>query len=59
MASSDLIRPIVQQAEQSEVFSRHQSIQEKQDEVWKWLFYELLALDRRINLEGWGYLVLL
>ncbi len=52
----DLIRPIVQEAEQSGVFSRRQSIQEKQDEVWKWLFYELLALDRRINLEGMGLL---
>ncbi len=52
----DLVRPVVQQAEQSGVFSRRQSVQEKQDEVWKWLFYELLSLDRRINLEGMGLL---
>jgi len=43
-------------AEQAGWFSDTYSIQEKTNEVWKWIMHELVGVDRRISLEGLGLL---
>jgi len=51
----DLINPLQRTADRLGLFSR-QSLQEQKSEVWKWVLYELLAIDRRNSLEGLGCL---
>ncbi len=49
----DLIRPLKQQASQLNLFP-DKSLQEQEDEVWKWVLHELLRTDSKIGLEGLG-----
>jgi hypothetical protein len=51
----DLANPLRQTANQQGLFSG-MSKQEQESEVWKWLLYELMAMDRRNSLEGLGCL---
>lgn len=52
----DLAEPIRRLAEEKRLFSDGWSLQRQTNEVWKWLLLELLAFDRRNNLEGLGLL---
>lgn len=51
----DLVTPLQSSASRAGLFTG-MSPQEQETEVWKWLLYELLALDRRNSLEGLGCL---
>lgn len=51
----DLINPLQRAANRLGLFSG-KSIQEQKSEIWKWVLYELLAIDRRNSLEGLGCL---
>jgi len=51
----DLINPLQRAADRLGLFSG-KSIQERKGEAWKWVLYELLAIDRRNSLEGLGCL---
>ena len=53
--AQDLINPLQGAAERLGLFSGR-SIQQQKSEVWKWVLYELLAIDRRKSLEGLGCL---
>ena len=52
----DLAEPTRRTAEELGIFPNRWSLQQKIDEVWKWLLLELLPLDRRNSLEGLGIL---
>lgn len=52
----DLVEPVRRLAEERKFFSNEWSLQRRTNEVWKWLLLELLAFDRRNNLEGLGLL---
>ena len=52
----DVVGPVQRTAEELSIFPSHWSLQRKLNEVWKWLLLELLAFDRRNNLEGIGLL---
>ncbi|MDD2585772.1 MAG: DEAD/DEAH box helicase [Syntrophomonadaceae bacterium] len=52
----DLIVPLINYAEEASFFANNASMQNKVDQIWKWLLYELLGFDQRINLEGMGLL---
>lgn len=52
----DVVGPVRRTAQELGVFPDRWSPQQQIDEVWKWLLLELLALDRRNNLEGLGIL---
>jgi ATP-dependent helicase YprA (DUF1998 family)/uncharacterized Zn finger protein (UPF0148 family) len=52
----DLTLPLLELAEEAGYFTPRDSLQEKIDEVWKWLMYELLGFDQQISLEGLGLL---
>ena len=52
----DVVGPVQRTAEELGIFPNHWSLQQKLNEVWKWLLLELLAFDRRNNLEGIGLL---
>ncbi|MCL6558103.1 MAG: DEAD/DEAH box helicase, partial [Firmicutes bacterium] len=51
----DLVAPLGQIAVRAGFF-RGKSPQEQENEVWKWLMHEFLAIDRRLSLEGLGLL---
>lgn len=51
----DLVVPLQRLAGDLGLFSEL-SLQEQEGEVWKWILFELLALDRRNSLEGLGLL---
>jgi len=51
----NLINPLQRAADRLGLFSG-KSIQERKGEAWKWVLYELLAIDRRNSLEGLGCL---
>ncbi len=51
----DLIHPLKQQVSRLNLFP-DRSLQEQENEVWKWVLYELLSIDNRIGLEGLGCL---
>lgn len=51
----DLVEPLRRVGERLGILTG-KSIQEQKNEVWKWLLYELLAIDRRNSLEGLGCL---
>jgi len=51
----DLIIPLRRAADQLNLLSG-MSNQQKEAEAWKWVLYELLAMDRRNSLEGLGLL---
>ena len=51
----DLINPLKQEVIQLHLFPE-KSLQEQEDEVYKWVFYEFLGIDNRIGLEGIGSL---
>ena len=51
----DLINPLQRAAERLGLFYG-KSIQERKGEAWKWVLYELLAIDKRNSLEGLGCL---
>ncbi|MFQ5906227.1 MAG: helicase-related protein, partial [bacterium] len=51
----DLIIPLQRAAERLGIFSG-KSIQEQKGEAWKWILYELLAIDKRNSLAGLGCL---
>jgi ATP-dependent helicase YprA (DUF1998 family) len=52
----DLVEPVRRIAEEMRLFSDRQGLQQRINEVWKWLLLELLAFDRRNSLEGLGIL---
>jgi ATP-dependent helicase YprA (DUF1998 family) len=52
----DLTRRLQQQAEKAGLFLQRQSYDERQRLVATWLMQELIAWDKRINLEGLGLL---
>lgn len=52
----DVVDSVRRTAEELGVFPARWSAQEQINAVWKWLLLELLALDRRNNLEGLGIL---
>lgn len=52
----DLVKPLLREAEQIQLFKAKQSPREREREVWTWLMQELIALERRISLEGLGLL---
>ena len=52
----DVVGPVRQTAEELGIFPHGWSAQQRLNESWKWLLLELLALDRRNNLEGLGIL---
>ena len=52
----DVVGPVRQTAEELGIFPHGWSTQQRLNESWKWLLLELLALDRRNNLEGLGIL---
>jgi len=51
----DLIPPLRQQISQLNLFP-DKSLQEQENEAWKWVLYELLSIDNRLGLEGLGCL---
>jgi len=51
----DLIAPLKQKVKQLNLFP-DRSLQELENEVWKWMLYELLSIDNKIGLEGLGCL---
>jgi ATP-dependent helicase YprA (DUF1998 family) len=51
----DLVNPLQRAADRLGLFPG-KSIQERKGEAWKWILYELLAIDRRNSLEGLGCL---
>jgi len=51
----DLVQPLQRQAVEVGLFA-DMSIQQREGEAWKWVLYELLAIDRRNSLEGLGCL---
>lgn len=51
----DLITPLKQQVSRLNLFP-DKSLQEQENEVWKWVLYELLSIDSKIGLEGLGCL---
>lgn len=51
----DLVAPLGEQALKAGFF-QGKSLQEQENEAWKWLMREFLALDRRLSLEGLGLL---
>lgn len=51
----DLIDPLGKATMKAGLFPGY-SLQERKNEVWKWVLHEFLALDRRISLEGLGLL---
>jgi ATP-dependent helicase YprA (DUF1998 family) len=51
----DLAEPVRNNAEKAD-YLKGMSMQEKKSEVWKWLMYELIAMDRKHSLEGLGLL---
>jgi Zn-finger nucleic acid-binding protein len=52
----DLVEPLCREAEDLNIFPGDMSLQEKKNEVWKWLLKELMPLDRRNSLAGLGLL---
>lgn len=52
----DLIEPIFSLAEKKRAFPAGLGLQEKENMVWKWVFYEFLGFNRRVGLEGQGIL---
>lgn len=52
----DLIFPIIKLAEENGIFDNQHSVQSYKVEVWKWILYEFLSIDRNIGLEGLGLL---
>ena len=50
----DVCGPLRQTAEELGIFPNGWSLQQKLNETWRWLLLELLAFDRRNNLEGLG-----
>ena len=53
--TQDLINPLVRATERLDLFVGT-STQQRKGEVWKWVLYELLRIDRRNGLEGVGCL---
>jgi hypothetical protein len=51
---SDLVVPVLRIAAEANVFEGETGSRERENEVWRWLLLELLALDRRNSLEGLG-----
>jgi len=51
----DLVNPLQRIVGEAQLFPRY-SPQEQENEAWKWILHEFLALDRRISLEGLGLL---
>lgn len=51
----DLVKPLQRKVKELNLFPE-MSNQEQVNEIWKWLMYELLGLDRRLGLEGLGLL---
>jgi len=51
----DLIPPLRQQVSQLNLLP-DKSLQEQENEVWKWVLYEFLSIDNRLGLEGLGCL---
>ncbi|MGI6450045.1 MAG: DEAD/DEAH box helicase [Desulfitobacteriia bacterium] len=49
----DIISPLQKYLEEIDLLPEYSKV-EKKTEIWKWLIYELLALDRRNSLEGLG-----
>ena len=49
----DLVAPLLKKVQEIKLFTGMSS-QEKINEIWKWLFYELIGVDRRLGLEGLG-----
>ncbi|MCI0397295.1 MAG: DEAD/DEAH box helicase [Chloroflexi bacterium] len=52
----DVVRPLLQKAELLELFHQEQGYEERKNLVNSWLTLEIIALDRRISLEGVGLL---
>lgn len=52
----DVVTPLRKQAERASVFSPRQSTVDRRRMVTTWLMQELVALDRRLSLEGLGML---
>ncbi len=52
----DVVTPFRKQAERANVFSPRQSLVDRRRIVCTWLMQELVALDRRLSLEGLGLL---
>ncbi|MCR4442917.1 MAG: DEAD/DEAH box helicase [Peptococcaceae bacterium] len=51
----DIVNPLQKYMEKMEIFPDYSKTGQK-TEIWKWLMYELLALDKRNSLEGLGLL---
>jgi superfamily II DNA/RNA helicase len=51
----DLVNPLQQTLDELHLFPE-KSLQGRKAEAWKWILYELLAIDRRNSLEGLGCL---
>jgi hypothetical protein len=51
----DLVNPLQQTLDQMNLFPE-KSLQGRKSKAWKWILYELLAIDRRNSLEGLGCL---
>ncbi|MGI6704330.1 MAG: DEAD/DEAH box helicase [Clostridia bacterium] len=51
----DIINPLQKYLEEMNIFPEYSKAEQKA-EIWKWLMYELLALDKRNSLEGLGLL---
>lgn len=54
----DLVRPLQKTAEELNIFRQLKlfSLPEQKNEVWKWILYEFLGIDKRNSLEGLGLL---
>lgn len=52
----DVVAPLRKQAERANVFAQRQSMVDRRRIVTTWLMQELVALDRRLSLEGLGML---
>lgn len=51
----DIVNPLQKYLEEMNIFPEYSRVQQKA-EIWKWLMYELIALDKRNSLEGLGLL---
>lgn len=52
----DLISPLLKLAHRYGLVDEDMSETEQRNELWRWVLYEFLAVDRRISLEGLGCL---
>ncbi|ADI74081.1 DEAD/DEAH box helicase domain protein [Methanohalobium evestigatum Z-7303] len=51
----DLVNPLKKQLKQFNLYP-HLSPQEQENEIWKWLLYELLGIDSDMGLQGMGFI---